>query len=165
MKRLNKTYVSGAVCILFGIWILLQTGSISENLVSNEPGPRLFPYIAAIGIIVCSVLTMLFDGPKESQGEQKPYLDKDGWKRLGLIFLLLLIFALGMEFIGFLPTSIVMTAVFIITLKQEKKASPAAIGVMAVGLSCLVYFGFTKGFHIPLPSGRLWEALGVTLPF
>jgi len=32
-----------------------------------------------------------------------------------------------------------------------------------VGLGSLCYFGFTKGFNIPLPKGTLWESLGITM--
>lgn len=162
MKKLNKTYISGIVCLLLGIWILAEIQKIPEGLVSNEPGPRMFPYIAAIGLIASSILSMIFDGPKE---EKKPYLDKAGWKRMGLIFGELLLFAVGMQYVGVLLTGSVMTMVFILTLKKDKKINLLFAAALSVGLTCLIYFGFTKGFHIPLPTGELWEMLGIELPF
>ena len=67
MKKLNRTYVMGAVFIVFALWVLWQTGMIPERLVSNEPGPKLFPYISAVGMIVMAVLSMITDGRKESE--------------------------------------------------------------------------------------------------
>ena len=53
----------------------------------------------------------------------------------------------------------------LLIVKGDKKIN-TIIGVgLAIGLSMLVYFGFTKGFMIPLPTGKLWEMLGITLPF
>lgn len=165
MKKLNKTYLVGIFALLFAGWIIFETGSISEKLVSNEPGPRLFPYIAAAGIIVCSILSMIFDGHKESQKDKKPYLTKDGWKRLGIIFLETILFALGMYFLGVLLTGSVMTFIFILTLKEEKKINYVFAVLLSIGLSCLIYFGFTKGFHLVLPKGELWNTLGIKLLF
>ena len=165
MKKFCKTYIVGAVCILFAVWIIWTTGSISEKLVSGEPGPRLFPYISAAGIIICSVLTMIFDGPKDAKRERGPFLTRDGWKRLFIIFAEVVVFAAGMHFLGVLITGSVMTFVFILTLKREKKISYPFAAALSVGLTCLVYFGFTMGFHLLLPKGELWSMLGVKLPF
>lgn len=165
MKKLSKTYIVGIVCILFAAWIIWSTGSISEKLVSGEPGPRLFPYISAAGIIICAVLSMIFDGPKDAQKEGKPYLTRDGWKRLVIIFVEILLFAAGMHFLGVLITGSVMTLVFILTLKGDKKISYPVAVLIAVGFTALVYFGFTKGFHLLLPKGELWSMLGIKLPF
>lgn len=165
MNKINKTYIVGIVCILFAVWIIWSTGGISEKLVSGEPGPRLFPYISAAGIIICSILTMIFDGPKEAKREKKPFLTKDGWKRLFIIFAEVAVFAAGMHFLGVLITGSVMTFVFILTLKREKKINYIFAIALSVGLTCLVYFGFTMGFHLLLPKGELWTMLGVKLPF
>jgi len=165
MKKLNKTYVTGLIALLFAGWIIWQAGDISNKLVSNEPGPKLFPYISAAGIIICAILSMIFDGPKEAKAEKKPYLDKAGWRRLRLIFAEFIVFALGMHFFGLLLAGSVMTFVFIVTLKEDKKISyPFAI-LLSIGLSCLIYFGFTKGFHLVMPKGVLWDMLGIRLPF
>lgn len=165
MKKVGKTYIVGIICIVFAAWIVWSTGSISEKLVSGEPGPRLFPYIAAVGIIICSVLSMIFDGPKDGQKEGKPFLTPDGWKRLGIIFGEIILFVAGMHFLGILLTGSIMMFVFILTLKGEKKINYPFAVLLSIGFSCLVYFGFTKGFHLILPKGELWSMLGIKLPF
>ena len=52
MKKLNRTYIMGIVFIILALWVLFQTTQIPEKLVSNEPGPKLFPYISAT---ICAV--------------------------------------------------------------------------------------------------------------
>ncbi|MGM9659591.1 MAG: tripartite tricarboxylate transporter TctB family protein [Faecousia sp.] len=167
MKKFNKTYIMGILCLLFAAWIAWQTSSIPTKLVSNEPGPKMFPYISAAGIAVMAVLSMIFDGKKEKEakesGEAKPYLDKAGWLRMGLVLLECLIFAVSMNLIGFWLTAMIGMFVFIWTLKGKKKINIVFAIILCVGLSSLCYFGFTRGFHIPLPSGTLWKALGIKM--
>ena len=167
MKKFNKTYLMGIVCLLFAAWIAWQTSSIPNKLVSNEPGPKMFPYISAAGIAVMSVLSMIFDGKKENEakeaGQAKPYLDKKGWMRMGLILVECLLFAVFMNLIGFWITAMIGMFVFVMTLKSGKKVNLIFAIVLCVALSSQCYFGFTRGFQIPLPSGTLWKALGIKM--
>ena len=85
----------GIVFIILALWVVFQTTQIPEKLVSNEPGPKLFPYISAIGMIVMAVLSMIFDGKKEAEDNKNgaaPYLDAAGWKRLALIMVECIVF-------------------------------------------------------------------------
>ena len=164
MKKLNRTYLMGIFFLLFAAWVAWQTTQIPERLVSNEPGPKLFPFIAAGGMAVMAVLSMIFDGPKEAKEESKPYLDKAGWRRMGLILLESLAFCVCMQYIGFWITGMVGTFVFIWTLKGKKKINIVFAIILCVALASLGYFGFTWGFKIPLPKGALWDALNIPMP-
>lgn len=124
MKKLNRTYIMGIVFIILALWVLFQTTQIPEKLVSNEPGPKLFPYISAIGMIVMAVLSMIFDGKKEAEDNKNgaaPYLDAAGWKRLALIMVECIVFCVAMNVIGFWITAMVGMMMFIMTLKVDKK--------------------------------------------
>lgn len=166
MKKINRTYIMGAVFLVFSVWILWQTSMIPEKLVSNEPGPKLFPYISAIGMIVMAVLSMIFDGRKEADSKEGavPYLDAAGWKRMLLIMGECIIFCAAMNFIGFWITSMAGMMMFILTLRADKKINVIFALVLSVLLGSICYFGFTRGFHIPLPKGILWNAIGIMMP-
>ena len=87
MKKLNRTYIMGIVFIILALWVAFQTTQIPTKLVSNEPGPKLFPYISAIGMIVMAVLSMIFDGKKEADDNKHgaaPYLDAVSYTHLTL---------------------------------------------------------------------------------
>lgn len=160
--KINRTYVMGILGLALAAWVAWQTTMIPERLVSNEPGPKFFPFISAAGIALFSILSMVFDGPKDQ--EAKPYLDKAGWIRMGLIMAESLVFCLAMDFIGFWIDAILGLFVFVWTLKGDKKINMVfAVGVCIV-LASVCYFGFTRGFHIPLPSGTLWKTLGIKMP-
>ena len=72
MKKFNRTYVMGVLCLLLAAWIVWQTGKVPMRLVAREPGPRFFPYISAGGIALFAILSMIFDGPKEAKKGNKP---------------------------------------------------------------------------------------------
>lgn len=163
MKKLNRTYVMGIVFLVLAVFIVIETGNIPERLVSNEPGPKFFPYISAAGIALFAILSMVFDGPKEAKTGNKPYLDKAGWIRMAIILAEALVFCIMMQFLGFWIASMVGTFVFIWTLKGEKKINVIFAVVFSVLLGTICYFGFTKGFLIPLPSGSLWDMLGIEM--
>lgn len=167
MKKLNRTYIMGIVFILLALWVTFQTTQIPEKLVSNEPGPKLFPFISAAGMVIMSVLSMIFDGKKEAEENKHgaaPYLDAAGWKRLALIMIECIVFCAAMNFIGFWITSMLGMMMFILTLKADKKINLIFAIVLSVALGSLCYFGFTKGFNIPLPKGVIWNAIGIKMP-
>ena len=161
MKKINRTYIMGVLGLILAAFVAWQTTKVPMSLVSNEPGPRFFPYISAAGIALFSILSMIFDGPKD---DGKPYLDKAGWIRMAVIMGEALVFCVAMQFIGFWFASMLGTFLFTWTLKGEKKINLIFAIVFSVALGCICYFGFTKGFHIPLPTGTLWKALGIKMP-
>lgn len=164
MKKINRTYIMGVVVLAIAAWIGWQTTKLPNRFVTNEPGPKLFPMIAAVGMGVSAILSMIFDGPKESKENKKPYMTKAGWLRVGLLLLECVLFALGMNFIGFWITSMIGLMVFFYTLKGEKKINFWVALIISVALGSLCYFGMTKLFNIPMPKGTLWKAWGVNMP-
>ncbi len=160
MRKLNRTYVMGIFMLLFSAWIGYESTNIPQMLVSNEPGPRLFPYISAIGIAVFSILSMIFDGKVEKNSQ---YLDRAGYMRLLIIVGECLIFAFLMNLIGFWFVSMAGLFMFIYTLKGDKKLNIAICVIFCILLGSLCYFGFTRGFNIPLPKGNIWDSLGVNM--
>lgn len=163
MKKFNRTYLMGIVSLIFAAWIAFQTSKIPERLVSNEPGPKFFPYISAAGIALFAILSMIFDAPKENKQDAKPYLDKAGWIRMAIIMAEAVAFCVSMQFIGFWITAMIGMFVFTITLKGDKKINYVFAVILCVALASICYFGFTKGFNIPLPSGSIWKALGIKM--
>lgn len=164
MKKINRTYIMGVLVLVLAAWIGWQTYQMPNRFVSNEPGPKLFPYLSAIGMAVCAILSMIFEGPKEAKQEKKTQITKKGWLRIGLLLLEFVVFALGMNWIGFWITSMLGTLMFFYTLKGEKKINFWVALAISVIIGSVCYFGMTKLFTIPMPKGTLWKSLGITMP-
>ena len=164
MKKINRTYIMGVVVLALAAWIGWQTSQMTTRFVSNEPGPKLFPFISAIGMGVCAILSMIFDAPKEAKHEKKAMMPKGGWLRIGLLLVEFVLFALGMEWLGFWITSMVGLMVFFYTLKGDKKINIWVALALSIILGSICYFGMTKLFSIPMPKGTLWKSLGIAMP-
>lgn len=118
-------------------------------------------------MIIMAVLSMVTDGVKESRENKvgaAPYLDNAGWKRLAVIMLECVVFCVAMNYIGFWITSMAGMMMFIMTLRADKKINLIFAIVLSVALGSLCYFGFTRGFNIPLPKGAIWSSLGIRMP-
>lgn len=163
MKKINRTYIMGVLVLALAAWIAWQTGLMKTRFVSNEPGPKLFPYISAIGMGVCAILSMIFDARKESKENRKPVMTKQGWLRVGLLLVEFVLFALGMNWLGFWITSMVGMMVFFYTLKGDKKINFWVALAISVILGSLCYFGMSRLFNIPMPKGTLWKSLGINM--
>ncbi len=157
-KFFNRTVMSSLICILFACFILYEGTHISKTLVNNEPGPTFFPYIADGGLVVLSILSAIFDGKDEENN--KPFLTREAKKRLFVILAEIVLFILGMQTIGFLPTALVMMTVIVRTLSDKIKLNKFVWIAVVAGVSCGTYFGFKYGLGIPFPVGTVWEALG-----
>ena len=164
MKKINRTYIMGVLVLALAAWIGWQTTQMTTRFVSNEPGPKLFPYLSAIGMGVCAVLSMIFDAPKDAKEEKKSRIDKTGWLRMGMLLVEFVLFALGMNWLGFWITSMAGMMVFFYTLKGDKKINFWVALVLSVALGSLCYFGMSRLFNIPMPKGTLWKSLGITMP-
>ena len=163
MKKINRTYVMGVLVLALAAWIGWQTTMIPTRFVTNEPGPKLFPMIAAIGMAVSAVLSMIIDGPKEAKETNKRSMPLTAWLKIGLLILEFVLFAIGMNVIGFWITSMIGCMVFFYTLKDKKKINIWVALAISVILGSVCYFGMTSLFNIPMPKGSLWENLGIDM--
>lgn len=150
----NKDKVVSLVFIVLSavILVLSQKVRVLPNL--SEPGPRLFPQIAAIGMILCGI-GMFLD---KSSGKENAgvYLDRAGWRRFAVVFTVIAAYVFGLFLVGFLIATPIAMLGFIAVLRSGKKVSPVASIIISVATTVLLYFVFVNLFAIPLPPGKLF---------
>ena len=157
--KLNRTQIVGVIFLLIAAFFAAMTPSIQVIDGLYEPGPRIFPYLAEGIIAVCSIIMIIQARGKEKDPtapESKPYLDKAGWKRLGLASALMIAYAILLTVLGFLISTPIMTLAFIFVLSSGEKVNKIAAIVITAVLTVGIYFLFTELFSIPLPSGILF---------
>ena len=160
-SRSKKDILGGLLFALLGVATLALTTRIQVRPNLTEPGGRLFPNIAGVGLILCGIGIALYREPSKSKrkdGEEGelPFLDKEGAKRLLLFFSSLLFYFLALKYLGFLVATPFASFLFIRLLKSERKASIPASIALSVGFTGLLYFSFNYGFNIYLPKGMLF---------
>ena len=157
--KLNRTQVVGIIFLLIAAFFAAMTPSIHVIDGLYEPGPRIFPYLAEGIIALCSIIMIIQARGKEKDpkaAESKPYLDKAGWKRLGIASALMIIYAILLTVVGFLISTPIMTLAFIFVLSSGEKVNKIAAVVITAVLTIGIYLLFTELFSIPLPSGILF---------
>lgn len=152
--KVSKDKIVSVVFILLSIAILVLTQQVRILPNLAEPGPRLFPQIAAIGMILCGI-GMFFSKDPESDGGTV-YLTKEGWKRFAVVIAVMAAYILGLTFLGFLIATPLAMLGFIAVLRSGKPVSKIASVVIALAVTGVLYFVFVKLFVIPLPMGRLF---------
>lgn len=153
--KISKDKQISIIFIVLSIVILALTQKVRVLPNLAEPGPRLFPQVAAIGMIVCAI-GMFFDKGSENENA-KPYLTKEGWKRFLIVFSVIALYVVGLWLVGFLIATPFAMLLFVAVLSDGKKVSKIVSIIIAVAATALLYFAFVKAFAIPLPPGLLFR--------
>lgn len=153
--KLKRDHYVGIALFLVGAVICACTSQIQSHFAvdGSDVGPRLFPYITGIGIAVCGILTFL---TTKRTGEDKPFLDKAGWKRLGALLGLLICYAVCLYLFGFLLSTPFMLFLLILLLAGSYKLNKIVVAVISIVASVLLYWLFVKVLYVMLPRGILF---------
>ena len=101
MKKPRRDVITGIVGLLGCAFFLVYIQKIKMPPKLLEPGPRLLPYVAVI-IIALSSVALIIQGIKDRDKEEKPYFPKGGIKKITKSFIMLCIYAVMLNFFGFL---------------------------------------------------------------
>ena len=144
-KYLNSDVIFGVIGILVAVFFIINGQSLPGSK-NGVPGSNYFPVIAAIGVIIFSVLLVI-----QGIRNQKSYfkLTAEQKKNLGQMILVLLILAGFLVlwcYIPFLPAALIYVFALAMILKQPVKfAIPYTIGVVLVR-----YLIFSVAFKVRL---------------
>lgn len=152
-KIAAKDFFIGLVFAVVGLAIILLTKQITVPANLSEPGPRLFPYISGIGILICGI-GMAFT---KSSKEQEVTVDKEYFKRLSMIGAVLVLYYIGLYFIGFLISTPFASFAFIKILGCDERVSNITSGIISISATVGLYALFNIVFKIFLPAGMLFS--------
>ena len=102
--KMRRDTVTGIAGLLGCAFFLSATQSIKQPAKLLEPGPRLLPYVAIV-LIAMSSIALIIKGIKERAKEEKPYFPKGGALKITKSYLLLIVYAFAMTWLGFLMTA------------------------------------------------------------
>lgn len=151
--KVNKDRAVGIAFAVMGALIIMMASGITITQNLSEPGPRLFPYISGGGIFICGVGMAL---TKQKEEQKQAYLDRDGWKRMVMASALMIVYYLGLNYLGFLISTPIFMFLVIWLLASGKKINlifSIALSVLTTGL---LYVLFKQAFMIFLPTGKLF---------
>ena len=109
----------------------------------------------AIFLIGISSIALIVKGYKEREIAEKPYFPKGGVIKVTKSFLMLVIYAVAMTYLGFVITTPFATAAFIYDLKGNE-VRPVSTVIISVVVTAVLYAMFVFAFQIKLPAGVLF---------
>ncbi len=153
---MRRDTITGIVGLLGCAFFLVQTQSIKQPAKLLEPGPRLLPYVAII-LIALSSVALIIKGYKDRNIEEKPYFPKGGVLKITKSYLMLVVYAIAMTYLGFLITTPFATLAFIYDLKGTSKVKLVPSIIISVLVTAALYAMFVFGFQVKLPAGAFFE--------
>ncbi len=150
---MKKDKIVGIGAILTALFFFIQTWTVKipDNLA--EPGPRLVPFMAQALMVICGV-GMVIESERKNE-EEKEFLGKSGWNRLGKAFFVLVCYAVALTYLGFIWSTPFVAFVLINMLSEKKDVSIRSKVVGSFIITFAFYLVFTKGFGVMLPQGKL----------
>lgn len=121
--KMRRDMVTGIVGLLTCVFFCFMTLQVRQPAKLLEPGPRLLPFVALF-LIGISSIALIIRGYKDRAKEEKPYFPKGGVLKVTKSFLMLVLYAVAMTYLGFVITTPFATAAFIYDLKGNSEVKP-----------------------------------------
>jgi len=148
---LGEMLISFAL-IALGSFVVLETQSIAETQGYAQIGPRLFPYIIGVGLTLCGAVLgwhALTGGWRNVPLDQEGH-DAPDWLAF---FIISAGIVLHMVVIGWAGFIIASTLLFVLIARGFGSRRLVRDALIAVALAAVVFFVFTSGLGLKLPSG------------
>lgn len=133
-----------AVPQLVSGWAFAMPGTTDSALT-----PTFFPRLAMV-LLALTSFSVLIGAASRTDVIPLVEMTREDWRRVGAIFGLILLFFLGLRFIGFVPASALFVAAVALLLGYRRWMVLAVVAVVGAALVALV---FRYGLKVQLPSG------------
>ena len=159
---MQKDKAVGLGSSILGILMIVfaQKVVVLDNL--SEPGPRLFPVITGIGLIICGICVFIEDILRNRKGEAKAKVQekqeekKQIIRRYGINALSLIFYFVSLYLFGFIIATPFGTLAFIYALANGKKVPHLKAIILCVVVTVAIYFLFVSAFKLQLPQGLIF---------
>ena len=132
--------IFGLVMIVLALGYLLSATQIQSSFLSDPVGPRVFPYIISVGVIIASVFLVLRPDPNADWPGMAAAL------QLGFALLVLIGYAMTIRPMGFLiPTAF---AAGILSYQINQRPLPALASGLGLSIGLFVLFKLVLGLGL-----------------
>ena len=163
IQRMLHTWHAGSqfllpsVLIAGGIILFVFSNEIESNIPPDQLGPKFWPRLSLIGIIVGCIgyIIGVVAKKKRNSATKSVILPGDSeeadWRSFGITIVLIFGYVFFSEQIGFPLASICFLILFMYLWNYKKKLNIAVIVLTGTIVLCWVFGGFA---YIPLPKGK-----------
>ncbi len=137
---------------------IFMTFRLPVSRYSTVIGPKVFPYIAAGGLLLCSI-ALFFKRESEKEKAREPFLNRDGWLRFAKLISLLITFPLMFKYLGFILSSLVLLFIMITLFDLKKEETFLKKALSSFSVTAVLYVLFIYVIKVRLPMGDLLKLL------
>lgn len=142
MRADTKDLAGGAILTLIGLYVLLRSLDYSIGTAS-EMGPGYYPMVVAIVLIVLGLLIAALSLRRSG------VIPMPEWRPLAAVLGSVLIFALGIRYLGLMPAVIGCTFA---CAAGHRGWNPKATAIVAVVMAVSVWLLFSKFLGLTMPA-------------
>ena len=155
-KSIKGELAFASSLLVLGVIVLIDTKNMLVPPASGTIGPQIFPYLVSIFLILVSigiVIQIFMGNLGQPEGtEFGDTIDKTDFKTLLIVAGSMATYPLLIERAGFIVASTV--AFFGVSFAFGARNAVKNL-VISIFFSAIVYFSFTRGLNVNLPSGIL----------
>jgi putative tricarboxylic transport membrane protein len=138
--------IFGAVMIVLALGYVLSAMNIQTSFISDPVGPRVFPYMVAGVVILCSLVMVLKPDPNADWPAPLMLL------KIGAALAVLVGYALTIRTLGFILPTVIASAV--LSYMISPRLVPAALAGLGLGVGLYVLFKVILGLGlVAFPRG------------
>ena len=147
---MTKSRLCGILCALLGGGAALTASRFQPHgLLDTDPGPALFPLIEGIGLALCGIIIFL----QNNDDTAAPGFGREGCIRIAKCALLLILYLLGIKYLGFIISTLV---VLFLLCGMFTFGKPLALWkriLYTVVVTAAIYYVFVEILSVMLPRG------------
>lgn len=151
---LKRDQIIGIGLVMVGVFFSALISRFSIPITADYPGPKMLPAIAVFGLMVCGI--GIFTQSTVKQTKEKLFLGKDGWIRIGITFLILSSYVLGLKYLGYLLSTPFLLFATTSIFAKEKSIRIRSKVFFSIVLTVVVYLIYVQLFKLSLPSGSIF---------
>lgn len=151
---MGRNQITGLLLVIIGIIVLIMVSQFSVGLSASYPGPKLFPMVAALGLVILGVCIFL-----QKDGGFTYQLSGRFFKRLAIVFGVTIVYIIGLKYLGYListPVYVYVVVTLFAISSPENRTKWWHRLIFAVIVTAFLYVFYVYIFESRLPSGKLW---------
>ncbi len=148
---MTKNRSTGLIALVLGAVIAVGAAQLPPSTMAGDIGPAVFPYIAAGILIICGIGMLITGGVKEAS-----IFNRESLFRLAKIFLVVLIYVIAMNYLGFLFPTFAVLFVLSMMFSEEDHIAWWKVLIFAAVLTAGIYLLFHNVLNLKLPTNRLF---------
>lgn len=146
-----KDMITSVAAISIGIAVYILSTPLDVSDAPFSSNPAIFPQLISIFIILLGF--MLLINSLKSGAWSFEFKIKISSLKLGSLFLLFIVYLVGLQVLGFIISTLIFLWVMMYLLSNEKLLPI----LYSLALTTMLYMVFGFGFKILLPIGYFWS--------